>query len=137
MEKEKAEATVREKLPELMELSFGCVVVHLSEEFREPQNLCTVIGTDLMAGSGKLKLQEADGFVDYTIIEELKIIGHPIQLQHWLRVLGTHKTWLFLDIDTLVVFDDPEYDVQLMKFDLTTGQPDSEADYKAFNDIVI
>jgi hypothetical protein len=98
-EQQKAEAYVREKLPELK----GCECVDCQ-----------------MAG---------------------KHNSSPIQLQHWLRVLAK-------DIDnsnmplgevhiagvSLYVQPDPNRD--FFKFNLTTGQPATELDYKAFNDIV-
>lgn len=55
----------------------------------------------------------------------------PIQLQHWLSVLGYvgASSWIEGGILGLVK------DGKVVEFLLTTGQPATEADYKAFNDI--
>lgn len=116
-----------------MELSFGCVVD------MGVRGKTTIISS--WNGS-----HTADGFAGATQ-EDLersgyKIIGHPIQLQHWLRVFGE-------ECDITPCMYDPEddgesilalevhaYCSRTMYFNLTTGQPATEADYKAFNEIV-
>jgi len=70
--------------------------------------------------------------VKATVLGEYKIIGHPIQLQDWLAVLGSdynpHRRIVSFNCDTC--------SVDGVEFNLTTGQPATEADYKTFNDLV-
>lgn len=58
----------------------------------------------------------------------------PLALQHWLRVLGQAETLAKItvnhDADELIIFS-PE-----ITFNLITGQPATEADYQAFNQII-
>jgi hypothetical protein len=136
-EKDKAEQYVREKLPELMELSFGCVVQPYG--LNHPENYCTILG--------KIATSDYD-FKCYNLTtnkhqllnqEEMKFIfGHPIEYRHWMQELEKH-----LDVDRYyyrtdgrVMYEDHGVNFEKIRFDLTTGQPASEADYKAFNDIV-
>lgn len=82
---QKAEAYVREMLPELRELSGGC-----NEDF---------------------------------------------QLQHWLRVLPWgERDFYFLPAGFLC--DKEQENKLLVTFDMNTGQPATQSDYQAFNDIV-
>ena len=134
----KAEAYAREQRPALMELSFGCRVkygtsyttvwqVLLAENSKEPNHYNTV---DVRGASNYLR-----------DIQSSEIIGHPINLQDWLAVLED-------EIADILVFDGvakvqvgEEYTekgkvLSRIFFNLTTGQPATEADYKAFNDIV-
>jgi hypothetical protein len=134
----KAEAFVREAIPELMELTFGCRVkygtsyttvwqVLLAENSKEPNHYNTV---DVRGASNYLR-----------DIQSSEIIGHPIALHHWLGVLdfdndgiGMDGKLLFVDAkiqsNNLIKFN------KTVKFNLTTGQPATQADFKAFNDIV-
>lgn len=156
-EQQKAEAYVREKLPELMELSFGCACSY------EGRN-CTYLGLDeypaghigtvqvpmLMDGLRELfnpglmprnikyehPWTEADVRTAF-VKKGIEIIGHPIQLQHWLRVLSEGGREYSLEDDgELRFWDGFGFNDNPILFDLTTGQPATEADYKAFNDIV-
>ena len=67
------------------------------------------------------------------------IIGHPIQLQHWLRVINmagsVYMEWHGGDYFVISVCDDGIKDTEI-KLNLTTGQPATEADYQAFCNIV-
>jgi len=129
----KAEKFVREAIPELMELSFGCRVkygtsyttvwqVLLAENSKEPNHYNTV---DVRGASNYLR-----------DIQSSEIIGHPIALHHWLSVLvESNNHWdykLVIRGDGVCFYKQEE----LLSFNLTTGQPATEADYKAFNDIV-
>jgi hypothetical protein len=63
------------------------------------------------------------------------------QLQHWLRVLGDEGHHVTVGVwiphgYCIHVVKAITRDETLIKLNLTTGQPASEADYKAFNDIV-
>jgi len=129
----KAEKFVRKARPALMELSFGCRVkygtsyttvwqVLLAENSKEPNHYNTV---DVRGASNYLR-----------DIQSSEIIGHPIALHHWLSVLvESNNHWdykLVIRGDGVCFYKQEE----LLSFNLTTGQPATEADYKAFNDIV-
>lgn len=134
IEQQKAEAYVRSKLPELMELSFGCEV-KCNDYPDFPNTVRRYAGEKWsQAIDGYLRLiKEESSSRLYPIDEEYDIIGHPIQLQHWLRVLvGRVSDAVDFDGHNLIVFAEHE----ALSFNLTTGQPATEADYKAFNDIV-
>ena len=128
----KAEKFVREAIPELMELSFGCRVkygtsyttvwqVLLAENSKEPNHYNTV---DVRGASNYLR-----------DIQSSEIIGHPINLQDWLAVLEDAKPGNSYVFQHGSLVYKPENKI-VMDFNLTTGQPATEADYKAFNDIV-
>lgn len=102
--KEKAEAYVREQLPELIDESW---------------KWAKVAGLD--------KAEE---------VRSLEIIGHPIQLQHWLMVLGEKNKLSCKGDGTIKVWIDKNAHIVTMYFNLTTGQPATEADYQAFCKIV-
>jgi hypothetical protein len=133
-EKEKAEAYVRTKLPELMELSFGCRGV-------------TNDRTWVMMQNGNWVIEDSP-LDSYSIFEPREIIGHPIRMNDWLRVLlareipkNEYKETVFIKRDgtfTVGWVDDikQESGVYAVKFNFTTGQPATEADYQAFNQIV-
>ena len=60
-----------------------------------------------------------------------------IQLNDWLAVLGgrlDESRW-HLKSDGRVMWEDHGVNFEKLKFNLTTGQPATEADYKAFNQI--
>ena len=129
----KAEAYAREQRPALMELSFGCRVkygtsyttvwqVLLAENSKEPNHYNTV---DVRGASNYLR-----------DIQSSEIIGHPIQLNDWLAVLvESNNHWdykLVIRGDGVCFYKQEE----LLSFNLTTGQPATQADFKAFNDIV-
>ena len=135
----KAEAYVRKQRPALMELSFGCRVkygtsyttvwqVLLAENSKEQNHYNTV---DVRGASNYLR-----------DIQSSEIIGHPINLQDWLAVLdnmlyivdGMGNLYLLkmmMNWKVPKIVGEP-----LLKFNLTTGQPATEADYQAFNEIV-
>ena len=136
-QQQKAEAYVREKLPELMELSFGCVLevqnYVVTVTLLEDRRTWTWIPENGEPLSDFFGLAGSKVFFDEKHIK--KIIGHPIQLQHWLRLLREHfgrPSKLNLLTNSLEIEDSGLY----MQFDLDTGQPASEADYRAFNQIV-
>ncbi len=58
------------------------------------------------------------------------------QLQHWLSVMMGMEI-LFIDQGTYFGAYDNKTDEELVKFNLTTGQPATEADYQAFCEIVV
>ena len=129
-----AEKFVREAIPELMELSFGCRVkygtsyttvwqVLLAENSKEPNHYNTV---DVRGASNYLR-----------DIQPSEIIGHPIKLNDWLAVLGELEEGDPFCVDCWGNLEDiNRLGERLMQFNLTTGQPATKADYKAFNQIV-
>ena len=130
----KAEKFVRKARPALMELSFGCRVkygtsyttvwqVLLAENSKEPNHYNTV---DVRGASNYLR-----------DIQSSEIIGHPIKLNDWLGVLGDSTNVLHsISVVNKEILWDYDYHKPPMRFDVETGQPATEADYKAFNDIV-
>lgn len=62
-------------------------------------------------------------------------VWRRIELQHWLRVLGERR-WRYINQGTYFGAYNNDNDCEEIKFNLTTGQPATEADYQAFNDIV-
>jgi len=145
-EKLKAEAYVRKQRPALMELSFGCEVkltvgiVHLVELFCEKDGDFTA--TFVLDGAGIFKCS-------YRIdeVENLKIIGHSINLQDWLAVLEKLDTvenpihvdwcaeWYKKGCLTVTYCKGHPMINKIVTFDFSTGQPNSPEDYKAFNEI--
>ena len=131
----KAEAYVREQRPALKELSEGCRV-----EITDKDNF--PYSTGFYNKSGKIIM---DGFhvgefnpnARHTVSNSVEIIGHPINLQDWLAVLGELEEGDPFCVDCWGNLEDiNRLGERLMQFNLTTGQPATEADYKAFNDIV-
>ena len=125
----KAEAYVRSQRPALMELSFGCEV-EATNNFNAGENdyRDIKIGDKYICGGDTwVNLYEARQK------ERYKIIGHQPQLHDWLAVLSKSETiaraTVSHDGDVLLLFSPS------INFNLTTGQPATEADYKAFNEI--
>jgi hypothetical protein len=154
-EKEKAEAYVRTKLPELMELSFGCEIRLMEKTRKSPLGVMQYTGWrgSIFAGgivpkSWYVVVENentkplGEGFQKIKIVKEisLEIIGHPIQLQQWLQALDLNST----DEQTVVKVSANMMRVEtwaysksfVLLFNLATGQPATEADYQAFNQII-
>ncbi len=143
--KDKAEQYVRSQLPELMELSFGCECTEVDGR------RAIFLGEKVDNGRGfnwpYCFLSYIDG-EPYTLGQNYagEIIGHPIQLQHWLRVLekSINGCEAMLSVDGMLYemrnekgWDAGQYRHYLgIDFNLTTGQPATEADYQAFCNIV-
>ena len=130
-EKEKAEAYVREQRPALMELSEGCVVKVGEYTYALDSNW--KIETREYAHVNEYRVI-TNSFNEWTKIDEdnFTIIGHPIKLNDWLAVLGYTPKSIIDRHDTMSISKYGRW----VFFDLTTGQPRTEANYKAFNDIV-
>ena len=124
-EQKKAEAYVRQQRPALMELTKGCEIKLKRDKwtkcFIAEEATPGVPAVVHLYGAPSVYLIELDG-------KNLKIIGHPINLQDWLGVLPDHGR--FSD------FYWEEGDDVVIQFNRTTGQPATQADFKAFNDIV-
>ena len=135
-----AEKFVREAIPELMELSFGCEVI--GGAFSKPM-IYKFYGVDTSKyGRGEdghhlVYKDRAGGSFQSDCIRTSKIIGHPIALHHWLSVLGDFGPFMYSPTGHLLVnYKLTETEDTVMKFNTTTGQPATQADFKAFNDIV-
>ena len=132
----KAEAYVREQRPALMELTFGCEIwptQHREDMFTT--SLWNVVAVDDRSLILRPKGKNIDEDMQTVDIKYCKIIGHPINLQDWLAVLGLiysidgeGNVWQYPALTKRRLMD--------ITFNLTTGQPATEADYKAFNKIV-
>lgn len=140
---EKAEQYVREQLPELMELSFGCEVTPDGGN-GSVAKIYKIHEDDTFDGliEGTTEDGEAEFVVTVTKgkLAKCKIIGHPIQLQHWLRALGgldyRHHYHLYLDGGLAKYQGGLILDDLLFNFDLATANPATEADYKAFCELL-
>ena len=140
-EKEKAEAYVREQRPALMELSEGCVVKVGEYTYALDSNW--KIETREYAHVNEYRVI-TNSFNEWTKIDEdnFTIIGHPIKLNDWLAVLRqsieySHHYHMYLDggVAKLIAWKNGT-DEPLFTFNMETGQPATEADYQAFNEIV-
>ena len=121
----KAEAFVREARPALMELTFGCEVIVAGLAKDNPGCEHDVVVDDRKDEHGRIGM----GYFGHVHPDDFQeIIGHPINLQDWLGVLPDHGR--FSD------FYWEEGDDVVIQFNRTTGQPATQADFKAFNDIV-
>jgi len=119
--KERALSHVKTLCPELMELSKGCDVY---------SNLNPDKG--IFVG-GVVWLNETEGTLE-DWHDDMKIIGHTPHLEHWLRTLG-------MRVGRLCAMKDGEIAIEMISvkdivFNLTTGQPATEEDYKAYCEIV-
>lgn len=154
--KETAEKYVREQIPELMELSKGCNIVavdlHLVKSPRPHEDVplsdCEwdkeeeyeyeILENDVVSYSDDKSEACVHSMHPVEAHVVVQIIGHPIQLQHWLRVLGEKldESYWYLRPDGRVMFNDHGVVFEKVRFNLTTGQPATVADYQAFNQIV-
>ena len=156
-----AEAYVRSQRPALMQLSFGCKVEKIywykSETHKknnQPDWMYSreggdygVVVKDLRNDFLPMWIDKGDQLefqIQPNDIVSMEIIGHRPQLQDWLAVLGKHTMFGIPKISgsanfiSLPIYRGNKYsgDVFLeIRFNLTTGQPNSPEDYKAFNNI--
>jgi len=136
----KAEAYVRSQRPALMELTFGCDVIVAGIKEDNPGCEYDVVVDSRKDEHGRIGL----GYFGHVHPDALTIIGHPILLNDWLAVLGH----VFSDAmefypaqeetENEEAFDLRWRNLEGVKidFNLTTGQPATELDYKLFNDAV-
>lgn len=127
---EQAETYVRQQLPELMELSFGC-------EVQDKYSKVKYKATDVphpMEGFSHWDFVPLQGFESAQNTLSYEIIGHPIQLQHWLTAINLPPN------SKIENYTDNRFGVWTGKvrvfFDRKSGQPATEADYQAFCEIV-
>jgi hypothetical protein len=129
-EQQKAEAHVREKLPELVYLPHHVVGPFGSTGSKRGWYYAYADDKGINRHSSVFETKEEAEKHQFATHGQ----GQPIQLHHWLRVMpeaGETLCWP----DKLSL----SYAIEGQKtvwFDLTTGQPASEADFKSFNDIV-
>ena len=126
----KAEAYVREQRPALMELRIGTKVRlgQLTEDIFDYAYFCMSVSDELglLSNGEEYKLEWL----------EKRVIGHPPNLQDWLAVLG--EMFAIDSYGNTLLFNtkNDNYGLAGLRFNLTTGQPATEADYKAFNETV-
>ena len=129
----KAEVYVRKQRPALMELTFGCEVIIAGIAKDNPGCEHDVVVDDRKDEHGRIGM----GYFGHVHPDDFTvIIGHPIALQDWLGVLG--EMFAIDSYGNTLLFNtkNDNYGLAGLRFNLTTGQPATQADYKAFNDIV-
>lgn len=139
---EQAETYVRQQLPELMELSFGCEVQWTYQHALNPVARTPITKTGHIIlpnhmigfGRGEWVLLYGNKQPKEINKKDLRIIGHPIQLQHWLTAINLPPN------SKIENYTDNRFGVWTGKvrvfFDRKSGQPATEADYQAFCEIV-
>ena len=125
-----------------MELSFGC------EAILEGGEVVKLLGGEISSSIYKEDKCELYYLYDWQhgksdahmwcAKKDLEIIGHPIHLEHWLRVLAINKDGE-IDVHSskhlgeahiagISLYVQPDPDEDFIKFNLLTGQP---TDYEA------
>ncbi|PTQ79273.1 hypothetical protein [Nitrosomonas ureae] len=119
-EQQKAEDFVRhhKDMGHLLNLTWGCEVMVQG-------NKGVVVNNDF------IQLDTDELITIAGAIEIIQVIGHPIKFSDWLSVLGEVETNL-----TVVLYSQKILIGNSLGFDLITGQPETEADYQAFNQMV-
>lgn len=130
---EKAEAFVRSQIKELMELSFGCEV-----DTGVPRTILENRGDTIITLAGGIRF--SNKLADLEASKHWKIIGHPIQLQHWLKAIPTYIPYFIETVEasdiTTIRLSRRDGQDKPVWFNLTTGQPASEKDYQMFCTLV-
>jgi hypothetical protein len=133
----KAEAYVREQRPALMELTFGCEVDHNQGKDTKITFISKAVGVISLMRTNKHGDWQPYS-IEQCYQDDLKIIGHPLNLQDWLAVLAQRwelKCSDYVSELHVTCFNDSHGTYEII-FNLTTGQPATESDYQAFNEIV-
>lgn len=103
MLKEKVEKRIRELVPELMELSFGCEVKINYDDGCEPDSLVGVVTWTRDNGAytkdDHMKMTVSCIGDCYTDDDSVEIIGHPIHLEHVL--LAVEKSVGDFEVNTV------------------------------------
>jgi len=71
-------------------------------------------------------------------LDKVTVLGHPPQLQDWLALLRKkldESRW-YLKSDGRVMWQDNGVNFEKVKFNLTTGQPATEADWEALYELI-
>jgi len=141
--KEKAEEYVRSKRPHLMEPIKG----EIEKQLRKANTGNTkIVLLSRLGLEGETELTKK-WLVDFATEKQCGIIGHPIQLQDWLGVLGDRFAVESIGGAVLEYRQDEigesidwhyvwKQDGSRMHFNLTTGQPATKEDYEAYCEIV-
>ena len=127
-EKDIAEKFVRGKIEELMKLSFGCAIKSGSGTY------CFINGTLDIEEPWSIWIDDEGRILDGSSLIIDKILGHKIELHHWLSMLDHGECQVCFGNGLMdVTYDDF---ISVFTFNLTTGQPSTLADYQKFNEIV-
>lgn len=145
---QRAEAYVRKQIPELMELSFG-FKFHWEANTSDYEGSYTVTQVEkngkhitVMAVKDvpRRDIEDTCKFDERILDEEdTVILGHPILLHHWLRVLKeTNHPYLYhsaLISSKVILITTAGEETHDISFSLLTGQPASEKDYQCICNI--
>lgn len=133
--KQKVQAYIREQIPELMGLSFGCWVLD-----RKSNVSRRIAGSN---SEDEVLIKSIGAIKKYKLLDihDFKIIGHPIHLEHYLRVLNDVKISDAWVIDTEGnLFGQCSTDGSPLdagcKFSLLTGEPASEDDWVKLSEVL-
>lgn len=128
--KQKALEHVRSVCPELMELSFGCILI----DENDGKQYTYVNGGDHHTEDAWMMLLDSKSLIcsdeNLGFDAELEIIGHTPHLEHWLRGIKAtaHKDWLG-EVWNSILWP--------QRYDLTKdGENQSEDFYKTYCTIV-
>ena len=148
----KAEAYVRSQRPALMELTFGCEVDEIywyktetHKKENQPDWMYSreggdygIVVKDLRSDFLPMWIDKGDQ-LEFQIqpddIVSMKIIGHPINLQDWLAVFNDKLITFVVKASIGLAELGVNEGNTIISFNLTTGQPATESDYQAFNEI--
>lgn len=135
--KDRALAHVRKMCPELMKLSKGCILQH--KDFGG-------VGCVLHRYDPDKRIvwftHPAYISLKKYLFDSVKIIGHTPHLEHWLRSLrhADNRDYSYFLRGEYWLREYNHGDLRevdtMFRFDLTTGQPATEEDYKAYCEIV-
>ena len=145
---QRCEEYLREQLPELMELSFGCEIdvlvneIGLESGYVGKYKLLSSNYETITVSGVKTKCLSLRKMCEGN---DWKIIGHPIHLEHWLRVLAINKDGE-IDVHSskhlgeahiagISLYVQPDPDEDFIKFNLLTGQPTPES-YQPLADLL-
>lgn len=125
---EKAEHIVRnhEANKELMELGFGCEVEYAEEQF--------IYVSDGMAGLATIWNKRCSAI--HKRFSEVKILGKPAHLEHYLGVLPKEASFWFVQLNGTDYLCYQAERKEMFRFNLTTGKPATEKDAKEFIKLV-
>jgi len=117
-------------------LSFGCEVIVAGIAKDNPGCEHDVVVDDRKDEHGRIGM----GYFGRVHPDDFQeIIGHPLNLQDWLGVLQGKFEPDFVEYigdELKLLWGNDDGETTTIYFSLTDGQPKTEADYKAFNDIV-
>ena len=133
--KQKVENKIRELVPELMEKSRGCQF-HNPNEIEWAQTVTLLCYNEK---NGLYHFSEPDGSVFncyQKTVDTFEIIGHPIHLEHYLQALGGNGYRWYLEWSGVCELYQEGLDKVVIRFNLKTGQPVTEEDYKFLAEVL-